>query len=202
MLIVFEGIDGSGKSTLVQAFADDMAGRDRHVTRYAFPTRGPIGMLARQAFAQKVQISPIAYQHLMVADALDSEDSIRDNLAQHNLVLVDRHPTISGLVYQTEVTPLPTVIQINAMQLFTPPTLVVLVDVPAEIAVTRIHQRGGGDSDYEHATVDIMAGRRSRYMAAMAMLPFRYMIVDGQESPRDNVDKIYAFMKRLALRIN
>lgn len=202
MLIVFEGLDGSGKTTLAGAVAEDLEGRQWDVARFAFPSKGPIGKLVRECFAGKQQISPVAYQHLMVADALDCENRIRQQLDSHRTVIVDRHPTISGMVYQVETYNLNVVMSTNVPYMFTPPSLVVLVDIPADEAMRRINARGGADSRYESASLSTMHERRSRYVACMTLLPYRYIMVNGEDTVGENVDKVVDAVRKLSLKIN
>jgi dTMP kinase len=191
-LVVFEGVDGSGKSTLSRALAEALGAH-----RKAFPqTDGTIGRLIRAHLAGVVRIEKQALQHLFIADGLDADPDVADRTSRGELVIFDRHPTISGWVYQVETTPIDFVQQISIAHCFTPIDIVFIVDVPAKVAVERLAAREGERNSYDEASLDVVEGRRSRYMAYRVMHR-QCFILDGTAPVVDNLAQVRQLLKGL-----
>lgn len=121
---VFEGLDGSGKSTQVRAVADQLreGGWEVCVTRE--PSDGPVGAQLRRWIGQKTEGFG-AVAESMTDDALtlallfaaDRQDHLRrvvlPALQQRSIVLCDRYVP-SSLAYQGLDGALSRVIQVNA----------------------------------------------------------------------------------------
>lgn len=202
MLIVFEGIDGSGKSTVARSLYEDLYERQRLVQHITFPSKRPIGVFLRKCLNGEETINPIAYQHLFIADALDNDAQIRTWIDQGNTVICDRHPTVSSWVYGIEHFSLPTILSINVAQLFTRPSLIVVLDVPSEVAAKRLFERGGMDATYDTVDLSKIEQRRSRYFATVNLSPLAYAILDGTKSTRVLVDVSRGLIDDLALKQN
>lgn len=202
MLIVFEGIDGSGKSSLARSLYEDMYERQRAVHHIAFPSKRPVGAFLRRCLNGEEKIDPIAYQHLFIADALDNDAQIRTWIEQGGVVICDRHPTVSSWVYGIEHFSLPTILSINVAQLFTRPALIVVLDVPAEVAARRLFERGGMDATYDTTDLSKIEQRRSRYYATMNLSPMAYAILDGTKSLRTLTDAARGLIDQLTLKQN
>lgn len=194
-LIVIEGIDGSGKSSLAEALADSLGG---HL--YVFPSHtGAVGKLIRETFAGQAQVHPLAMQHLFIADALDFDSEVAARVSRGETVIMDRHPTVSGWVYQSERVPIDLVLQICLTNCFTPPDLTVILDVPAKVAVERLRARGRHtrtNAANEDASLDVIDGRRSRYMAYNVMHP-KCHLLDGQKPVIDGVGYVQSRLGEL-----
>lgn len=102
-LIVFEGIDGSGKTSQAQALASRLVEEKHRVFLTSQPTKGPIGTLVRQIF--ELQVVPElptwrTMMHLFQADAEMHQVQIRKELEEGKVVICDRY-WFSMLAYQT-----------------------------------------------------------------------------------------------------
>lgn len=96
LLITIEGIDGSGKSTLVSALRDSLKDLDPVFTRE--PGSTWVGDAVRRAIEERVD--PVTEALLFVADhAAHLETVIRPALAREKLVISDRY-TDSRYAYQ------------------------------------------------------------------------------------------------------
>jgi dTMP kinase len=182
-LVVVEGIDGSGKSTISKALAE-AAGAHRKV----YPSHdGAAGRLIRAILRGTEVLDKRAMQHLFIADGLDHDVDVERRVSLGELVILDRHPTISGWVYQVETTPIDFVQQINMTHCFTAIDLIFIVDVPTAVATARIQARDKpADVVYEAAHPDVIEARRSRYFAYKVMHP-QCIMIDGQQPVADNV---------------
>ena len=105
MLVIFEGIDGSGKTTLSNRVAralSDGGARVRHVReggRLASTTAEAIRQLARDQ--RNAALSPVAELLLYAArDAQQLDEAMRPALAEADIVIADRF-AYSALVMAT-----------------------------------------------------------------------------------------------------
>jgi len=94
--ICLEGNDNSGKSTLANALHKRLEGS--HYKR--FPSDGHVGKLIRSGLMGQRLLSEKAYLYLFAADGLVEERDIQEILNEGSHVICDRHPTLSGRVYQ------------------------------------------------------------------------------------------------------
>jgi dTMP kinase len=102
-LIVVEGPDGSGKSTLVRLLAPEAARILKcPVVRCAQPSDGPIGLLLRQILRRQVRLSEPSSEalvRLFAADRADQfEGQMRSHLEAGGVVICDRYD-LSTLIY-------------------------------------------------------------------------------------------------------
>ncbi len=100
-LIVFEGIDGTGKSTQIKGLADYLTGHGYSVTLLREPTDGPHGRRIRQlATAGLDGISAEEECELFRLDRVeDVARNIRPALERGDIVLLDRY-YFSTMAYQ------------------------------------------------------------------------------------------------------
>jgi len=100
-LFVFEGIDGSGKTTQVRRAAAALKARGLRVVELVEPTRGLFGQQIRMLAQQKGRaISPEQEMELFIRDRMeDVEKNIRPALERGNIVLLDRY-YYSTIAYQ------------------------------------------------------------------------------------------------------
>ncbi len=95
LLIVFEGIDGSGKSVQARLLAEDLGASGFSVTLTAEPTHGPIGMKLRTL---KERLSPEEELELFLQDRRDHiRDVIEPGLSKGKIIICDRyvHSTVA-----------------------------------------------------------------------------------------------------------
>jgi len=146
LYVVFEGPDGSGKSTLSQLFTDKLLeiGGSGAAFLQTFPSKdGPVGQLIRRSFTREVELSEETLGYLMIADGHDRCDGLYKRLETGITVVCDRHPLVSAWAYQTEVFTMDELVAIQQRQRFVEPDVVFILDVPPEVAVERIKARHG-----------------------------------------------------------
>jgi len=92
MLIVFEGIDGSGTTTQAEILANKLKKKGLDVFKTSEPTENKIGLLTREILQNKWQTSPSALQLLFCADRADHlEKQINPALKKGKIVITDRY---------------------------------------------------------------------------------------------------------------
>ena len=92
MLIVFEGLDQSGKETQAKLLAARLAETGRRVRTLSFPAYDtPIGREIRQALDGAREFAPDVMQLLYVANRLEFRPQIEQWLASGDFVVCDRY---------------------------------------------------------------------------------------------------------------
>jgi dTMP kinase len=141
-LIVFEGIDGSGKTTQLKRAAHWLTTTGHRVEALLEPTYGPHGRILRES-ARTGRLSPEAERDLFVRDRRwDVETNIRPALDAGKIVLLDRY-YFSSIAYQGARGLDPADIRARSEAIAPPPNLVLLFDLDPEIALQRIEKSRG-----------------------------------------------------------
>lgn len=150
-LIVIEGIDGSGKGTQAQQLTERLTTTGRRVRLLSFPRYREtlfghaIGDFLNGHFGQLDQVHPFLASVLYAADRFESKTVLTEALQESDVVVCDRYVP-SNLAHQgakldgaQRVELLRTIERIE-FEVFTlpRPSLVVLLDVPVEIAQRNI----------------------------------------------------------------
>jgi len=146
-LIVFEGIDGAGKTTVHKVLKKRMVGRD-DVVFSGEPTDSEYGRKVREAL-RNGNISAEELLCLFVQDRIDHvKNVIVPALKEGKVVILDRY-YLSTVVYQASTLfPMKELLFLNS--LFSPaPDLVVYFEVPVDEALERLRNRGQGLSVFE-----------------------------------------------------
>lgn len=181
-LIVVEGMDGSGKSTLAQSLAARPELQPLELWR--FPSHRSIGRLIRSSF-QDGSIDRQAYLYLMIADAVDAEPELRQQLATCKTVVLDRHTTISGYCYQQEDHHLDDILDVQASHEWLVPDLVLVVNVPVAVARARMAGREKyKDRVFEHDNSDYYERLRQRYLSLRHHSKWPVQVIDGDTEPQ------------------
>lgn len=149
-LLIIEGIDGAGKSTLVRALAAWLRERGRMVVVDREPTDGPHGRALRES-AKTGRLSAEAELELFVKDRREHvANVIAPALSRGEVVILDRY-YFSNAAYQGARGLDPAKI-IAENEAFAPvPDLVLLLDLDPAAGHARIGTRGGGLDDFEGA---------------------------------------------------
>lgn len=149
ILIAFEGIDGTGKSTQLPLLAAYLRGQGYTVVETREPTDGPYGQQIRLLYRNRHQASPEQELELFLLDRRQHvEQCIKPALARGAIVLTDRY-YFSTAAYQGAGGCDPAAI--FARHGFAPePDLVLLLTQTPSESVTRIRElRGEMLNDFE-----------------------------------------------------
>jgi dTMP kinase len=191
LFVVFEGGEGSGKSTQVERLAARLnrEGRDVVVTRE--PGATDVGVRIRSLLLDRhddsdaagVVLTPRAEALLYAADRAHHVASVvRPGLAVGSVVISDRYVD-SSLAYQGagRILPVNEVFWLSTWATGgLQPDLVVLLDVDPAIGLARIADRGGADR-LEGETVAFHERVRYAFLDLAAADPRRYLVIDGTE---------------------
>lgn len=179
MLVTVEGIDGSGKSSLISSLAPLLADLDPVFTRE--PGSTWVGDQVRRAVAE--QVDPVTEALLFAADhAAHLSTLVRPSLRAGRLVISDRFSD-SRYAYQQETLqgyiprPLEWLLALHSGWTIRP-DLTFLIVLPVEEALGRI----GGKKDREHfENRDLLTRVQEHYLERAAGDPSRFVIMDGMK---------------------
>jgi len=149
LFIVFEGIDGSGKSTQIRLLAERLQERGVNVVETYEPTNGEFGRRIRELYANRSSVSPQEELELFIKDrSRHIEQLIGPSLAAGSVVLCDRY-FLSSAAYQGAAGLDPAAI--IARHAFAPaPDLALIIEIAPEESVRRItEKRGDVLNDFE-----------------------------------------------------
>lgn len=149
LLIVFEGTDGTGKSTQLRLLASALEERGFPVISTCEPSNGKFGKEIRALFSKRDTITPEEELELFLADRKDHVESlIAPEIKSGKIVLCDRY-YLSTIAYQGAAGLNPA--DILARNDFAPePDLAILFHVPLATGIKRITEsRGEALNDFE-----------------------------------------------------
>jgi dTMP kinase len=150
LLIVFEGIDGSGKSTQAQLLGESLTERGAEVVMTHEPTDGQFGSRIRES-SKTGRLSPRDEFDLFLEDRREHvADLIKPALEAGKVVIIDRYYH-SSVAYQgargIDVDEI-----LKANEAFAPaPDLLFLLEIPTGSASSRITSRDGKPNLFENA---------------------------------------------------
>ncbi len=143
--IVFEGLDGSGKSTQMKLLSRYLEEHSVPNVCTHEPTDSPFGALVHGCMSGKVDTGEYTIAAMFAADRLDHiqnpEHGILSRLGAGVTVLCDRY-YFSSFAYNGGLVPLAWVEELNrpAMELLRP-DLVLFLDLPPEAGMERVGHR-------------------------------------------------------------
>ncbi|TAE91022.1 MAG: dTMP kinase [Verrucomicrobia bacterium] len=141
MLIVFEGIDGTGKSSHAKRLASYFSSLGREVVLSHEPTNGPWGRKLRES-AATVRLDAEQELEYFLRDRQEHvEQLIRPSLAEGKVVILDRY-YFSTMAYQGLRGFDPADIRARNEAFAPVPDLLIVLDLDVDIALQRIAGRG------------------------------------------------------------
>ena len=147
-LIIFEGIDGTGKSTQVRLLAEALEKQGEVVITSREPTDGPFGQKLRASMTEG-RLSPEEELALFHDDRKDHiEHLILPSLAAGKVVILDRY-YFSTMAYQGARGFDPQKIREENESFAPVPDHVFLLELPVEVALQRIGGRDGSGNTFE-----------------------------------------------------
>lgn len=149
LLIVLEGIDGSGKTTQARALLRRLRRRGREAVFLREPSRGTWGREIRRMAARADSLTPEEELDLFVKDRRENvERNIRPALEAGTIVVLDRY-YFSTIAYQgAKGIDIRRIRRMNEA-FAVPPDLVIILDVDATSGLARIGGRKTRDELFE-----------------------------------------------------
>ena len=201
MFIVFEGIDGAGKTTQIEILADRLRARglDPYIT--AEPTGMPTGKEIRRVLSGELKKTPTQVAAMFVQDRIDHnvdpEHGIEGKLSAGKAVICDRY-YYSSLAYQGSLTDFDWVMAANCTcPEIRRPDLCIFLDLSPEESMKRITKGRTSTEIYEKA--DTLAKFRARYLDVFEKLAARgekIEIIDASGTIEQGAEKIAAVIEK------
>ena len=194
--IVFEGIDGAGKTTQIKLLRDKLAARGIECYITAEPTDMPSGKLIREALSGRVKTTTAEMADMFARDRVihnkDMEKGIGSHLERGICVISDRY-YYSSLAYQGSELGFETVAALN---LDNPdirtPDICLFLDLSPEKSLERIEKRADTPTEiYEN--YDYLEKTRKMFFDVFNRLRARgehIEIIDASGSAEEISDKI------------
>lgn len=186
LFIVFEGIDGAGKSTQCARLYHYISGAGTGAKRLAEPTDGPWGQRIRGALRSGTALPRDEQVELFIRDRMDDMNiNIRPCMEQGITIVMDRY-FYSNAAYQGMAGLSPQrIIAMNLEHGFPLPDRVYFIDLPAEAAMTRIRSRSGEKTELFEKQSFLEKVRQN----FLSIADSRFLIVDGT-LPEDKIFEI------------
>jgi len=186
--IVFEGIDGCGKSTQIERLAASLTDMGRSVVTTAEPTGSESGKMLRRALSGAEPRSAAEMAALFVLDRIHhnvSADGIEALLAAGRDVVCDRY-YYSSLAYQGSLVDYDWVRRMNCdCPDIRRPDVCIFLDLEPKISLARIAARGAQKEIYE--TEEKLTLFRETFMKVFSTLQGENIAVINADGTPDEV---------------
>lgn len=197
---VFEGLDGSGTTTQMNAVGERLRQMGSAVKLTAEPTGDETGRLLRRCLSGEISVPKSTMAYLFAADRHEhvfGRNGISES-ARNNIVICDRY-LYSSFAYQGDDRLRRLVGDLNRG--FPVPELVVWLDVPPETCVERMSKRDGKPEIYEN--LEYLKGVHERYEAmftgkmSMGFENLNVLRIDGTLPKEVITDRIVSAIRGL-----
>ena len=201
LFIVFEGIDGSGKTTQVKMLSAALEAMGRKTNITAEPTTLPSGKALREALGGRVKKSECEMAVMFVADRIahniTAEEGIEALLEAGVDVICDRY-YYSSLAYQGQATDYQWVktMNIDCPQIRRP-DVCIYIDLLPEQSLERISR--GRDSVEIYENVETLTKVRNQFLAVIKDLADtdNIHVVNGYRTPDEVSADICEIVKKM-----
>lgn len=195
--IVFEGIDGSGKSTHAVLLKERLESEGYKVYLTREPTDGEAGVLLRRLLTGKADLPEQAIAGLFMTDRIDHILNAKTGILRHveegEIVISDRY-YFSSFAYNGSYAPMEWVIELNRLAMETlRPDLTVFMDIQPEAFLSRIESRGTTE---RYEKTEVLKKVRDNYFKAFSLLPEeKVAVVDNGRALEEAAEEVYRVVK-------
>ena len=195
--IVFEGLDGSGKTTQMRLLLQYLESKGEACYSTKEPTDSPFGEMLRSCLKGKIDTNEYTIAALFAADrldhVLDSANGIKKKLEEGVNVLSDRY-YFSSYAYNGEFVPFDWVVELNRIARETMrPDLTVFIDLPSEESMRRVARRHEAE---RYETIEKQKKIRERFFAAFERFPEEKVAIVVSE---EKIEKTQAKIREAVL---
>ncbi|MGC8730578.1 MAG: dTMP kinase [Candidatus Micrarchaeia archaeon] len=191
MFIVFEGIDGSGKTTQAKLLYEHMK-KNGKVLLTDEPTRSYIGVFVHGILRSKIKIDPLALQLLFTADRAEHVSSfIKPKLEKGYTIISDRY-YLSTIVYGSS-SGIDAEWLKKANESFVKPDLTFVIDIDPKSAIDRLRNREH-DTEY-FDEIKFLSVARKKFLE-LSKADKSCFIIDGSRSKEEISEEIIKIVER------
>lgn len=193
--IVFEGIDGSGKSTQVRLLTERLKEANLKVYQTFEPTNSPIGSLIRNMLYGRIEGDEKTLAALYLADRLDHIQNSTNGMLKYieggTNVVSDRY-YFSSYAYHVPHVSLDWVVNANSICAeLLKPDLIVFIDISTETSLERL-TKGRSELD-KYENYERISTVRKNYFEAMKLFEGKenIVVIDGNRNMDDVAEDIW-----------
>jgi dTMP kinase len=185
-MLVCDGSNGAGKTTVIQGIADYLEQQGFDVVLTREPGGTPIGEKIRTVILDPSTPEMGSVTELMLfgaARAQHVEEKILPALAAGKVVISDRFDaaTFSFQHYARGID-LKTITTINELALGGfKPDMNIILDLDPELGLTRVNQRGEGLDRMEDEKMEFLHRARQGYLVQAKAEPARFSVIDASQ---------------------
>jgi dTMP kinase len=192
LYVVFEGIDGAGKSVQIARLAARLERLGVVPVRLAEPTAGPIGREIRRRALEGPPLTPREELDLFLADRRENMQALVKPALERGAVVLQDRSFYSTLAYQCAREGGPSEDDVRAAHAFVErPDVVLLLDVPVERALERVRSRGRADAFEERRYLERV---RARFLALRDPV---VRVVDGRAAEDVVAEAVWGIVEPL-----
>lgn len=205
-LIVFEGLDGSGKSSLMAALEAELNEKGLPVVRTREPGGTPLGDQIREMILRTEGPAPTPRTELLLYEASRSQhvdQVIRPHIQKNHWVLCDRF-TASSIAFQAGGREISEEWVEKLNEFATGdlrPDLTILLDLSVNESRRRRSQReskGGGSQDRMESEADHFHEKvRRSFLEQASREPKYWLVLDASETPEVLLGKLLGHIRGL-----
>lgn len=194
-LIVFEGIDGSGKAVQIRRLVKRLRNRGFRIRLFGYPDiKSDFGEILNRFLEGKRELDPKTQFLTFAADIMKDQEIVNKLLKKGRFVIMDRYLP-STLAYQVAhgLSFKKGLALLSALQPIQP-DLIILIDIEPRMAVERRKKRRGNRRmDRHDRNVRLLKRVRRNYlkMAKEGVLAKRWVVVDGRGGEREVSEDVW-----------
>lgn len=199
--IVFEGLDGSGKSTQIKYLANKLRAKGLKVYETFEPTDSPIGSLIHQIMIGRIHSDQKTIAALFVADRIDhllnDVNGIYDKVINGVVVISDRY-YFSSYAYHGIHIPIEWVINANSLsEEILKPDVNIFLDLPPEKCLARLNKERWHFELYEN--IENMRSVKEKYLESFQILKDKekVIIINADTNPNEIAENIWNSIKHM-----
>ncbi len=189
-VILFEGIDGSGKDSQIRLVKKYLEKKGVKTTVFLYPKKKSVGKLIREKL-KNGETNPNVLISLFFADFEEDVEKIKDLKRQGYVVILNRY-YLSTFAYQSaQGFKIEKLIELKNIFEFPKIDGVILLDIDVETSLKRT-----GKKDYFEKDKQFLEKVRRRYKKFVKMFE-KYVVIDGKKNKKDVFEEVKNFIETL-----